>query len=210
MAIIVKPDYIPADYTQVKCARSMGEALNDIFSASVNCRVYPRNLTGDFNGLAQAISSDYKMIVYSQAKLLDLRNKHQQYNREIDQILSDMSLVVGAGFRNVILRAVGYNGYYDSDAMTFHQDGSRCAWRTRVLCCYNDPVTEYLRNDDVVFGDDGKTYQEPISRNPTTFRFRAGDICVHATQEHPNNAIGAVHRAPAPSRGIKRLVLAGE
>jgi hypothetical protein len=111
------------------------------------------------------------------------------------------------------LRVVMPSGYegVSATAYRFHADRGR---RTsgRVLSCYNDPVTEGIRNEDAIAFNSGDRLEREIFFNlaadAVVFQLHKGDIWRQAYLVNDENVPPFIHRAPpAEPDGPPRLIL---
>jgi hypothetical protein len=195
-----RPRYIPANYKRIQVVGSLTELFNASFGgpAEINCILYPRRLSGDFNALA--------------AELAGIRSRHiedilSEYSEDINSglakaagtILEDMRAI-----RSELEKAETYSGldlrierrgnpYPGESPWALHKDGAHNASLGRILCCYTDPVTEWARNEDVQTWKVGLYKLKPEGK---INRFRPGDIWrLSVDPECP-----FVHRVPASVR----------
>jgi hypothetical protein len=199
--MVERPDYIPESET-IKIAGSLTELFNTQFNPA-NCIVWPRRLSGDFNGLARALWKDHVPEQQRQGHwtpfgrfcltgLEDILPRLEDAGRReaLETVIHDMKAVAAAGAAAPTLRVIGWTGYGSSSGVEgFHTDGTCHETYGRVLCCYNDPVTENKIGDEL-------------------FRFRPGDIWRQAGRGNPQKVKPLSHRAPVPGPdGPPRLLM---
>ena len=190
-----RPDYIPADYKRIKVVSSLSELFNTSFGGrdEVNAALLPRQITGDFNALAQRLGKKYS--AYSLEDLEKMKNLPDAENQAVQAICNDMRELQSQGMMT-ILNVVNREGYRMKEIHDFHADREARREFGRICCGYNDPVTEAVRNEDAILVDD-IFYQ--MSERAEILQFRSGDIWKHCTA----NDCGIppyIHRAPASDR----------
>lgn len=200
-----RPDYIPENYDAVKVVGSLTELFNEPFGDS-NCILFPRPISGQFNELARVLHT------YGRDKLEDndflpvlLRSEKRLVMDDIYNIgkaLDSMGMAAGVILR--ITTSESWNELISPDA--FHVDGCSRVELGRILCCYNTPVTEWLRNDEAIKRMSGLYRAKP---DATIRRFRPGDI--FRIKSTPNNGFMTpgescfIHRAPKPNNEQERM-----
>lgn len=226
-----KPDYIPAGYKRIKVVSSLSALFNEKFGGpdEVNCVLFPRRLSGDFNKLAKTIESevlfknifmDLRRVNFPELKksfcslsqpekiaaelvLADFHLLENEYQRLCDQ---KVGRVTDTQLR--LLKQYTEPGKIIWAPEAFHTDGDRSSLG-RILCCYNDPVTEWIRNEDVEVkrSDNGNLLPK---KNAQIFSFHAGDIWRMAADGGGYDVPFFIHRSP-PSKidNPPRLLLVG-
>lgn len=169
----------------------------------LNCIVCPRPLTQDFNPLARALEK----IRWKSGGVESLRHFSSRVPELAGMagvILDDMSLFHASGYDEPQLRLVKANDpTYAGATFDFHQDLS-----TRVLCCYNSPVTQALHKTDVVPTAQHNVFIPRPGARP--FSFGVGDLWRQTGFDAGDDNPGFIHRAvPIARKDVPRLVLAG-
>lgn len=219
--MIVRPHYIPADYNRIQVVGS----LSALFDAAAqigadrgrvhNVALWPRHLSGDFNGLAQALAAkelaggreryfnatrDYLARLQTGDAAMDEARRH---------IVADIEAVKEFQrsrfwFGKRLAADVRVIERYNLDAIEgFHKDG-----RPRFCCGYTAPVTEGLRDDDAVPVEGplrGNVYAARPGAVP--FTFAPGDMWYHYGGGNAQNEPYFIHRGPAARNGVPRLLL---
>lgn len=173
--------------------RSMVYAFNQ--ARSVTAAVFRRPVCGMFNDLAEVLyeqhplkekfySKDRRYEIFYQASALRELQQRVPYQEELALILADMDEARASTRFNPELRIVKDRGYHPLN-YEFHQD-----IEDRIMCCYNDPTTEFIRlKDGVRQSDEGFGYFKKQAHEPV-FHFNPGDIWRQA-----GLARGLKHRA---------------
>lgn len=183
-------NYIPDGYNRIKIVDDLYSFLKTDFSPSANVVLFRRRLKGDFDVLAKKMAEFFCLeeeeifIKYSE------RDKVEKFKKTLkdpalwhctDIILQDMEFFYSAQVKIHMRLLTGYK--QDARTHDFHVDGIDQDF-DRYMTCYNDPVTQFIRNDDVVdvsghdviYRDDAKIYQ-----------FRAGDIWKSRVRNKPKS-----------------------
>ena len=208
--MVKRPDYIPANYPNIKVVGSLTELFNAEFGEA-NCILFPRPISGEFNQLAKLLKK------HGTEKLYDEGFVPQFYWAERRLIIDDMKAIrrelqergVNTGSA---LRVETSEGWIESQSpCAYHVEGCSKPEIGRILCSYNEPVTEWLRNEDAV-----NVPQERIrdlykaKEGATIQRFRPGDIFRIKSmlgRDMTSNGEGCfIHRAPEPTEETKHLV----
>jgi hypothetical protein len=172
-------NYIPADYDRITVVGDLCSLLSEDFGTRGNVVLYPRRLAGDFDALARVMAAYFNLgkdeifIKYKEnEKLLAFRDVLENENllRCLDIILADMEFIQSTGARTTLRLLRGYSEA--SGTHEFHVDGLNQNF-DRMFTCYNDPVTEYVRNDDVLSVDGHKAV---VRDDAVIYSFHAGDI----------------------------------
>ncbi|MGH1403539.1 MAG: hypothetical protein ACRBDL_04795 [Alphaproteobacteria bacterium] len=189
---MVHVNYIPEGYDRIKVVDDLCAFLNEDFAPRANVVLYPRRLGGDFDVLAQAMAEYFDLdeqeifIKYSERELLlEFRETLDAQNLQagVDIILSDMEFFYSAGARTHMRLLRQYTEHKDTYA--FHVDGLEQDF-DRYMTCYNDPVTQFVKNDDVlkILGHDA------VCRSDAeVFQFHKGDIWKARVRNKPSNSV---------------------
>ena len=205
-----KPVYVPQGYRGVKVVGSLTELFNAEFGEA-NCILFPRSISGEFNQLAKLLKK------YGTEKLYDDGFVPQFYRVERKLIIDDMKVIrrelqergVNAGSA---LRVETSEGWVESKShCAYHVDGCCNPEIGRILCSYNEPVTEWLRNEDAVNVPQERIRDLYKAKDGATIqRFRPGDIFrikSMLARDMTSNGEGCfIHRAPKPTEETKHLV----
>ncbi len=218
-------NYIPEGYNRIKVVSDLCSFLTTDFDPIANVVLYPRQLSGDFDTLAKVMAVYFGLDEKEIFIKYDEKEKIEVFKRTlndsaliqcVDIILADMEFFQSGGVRCHMRVLTGYTE--DSRTHKFHVDGLEQNF-DRYMTCYNDPVTEYIKNDDVtevvghdvVYGDKAEVFQ-----------FRKGDIWKARVRNKPLNFIvdfierklkfkerrAFVHRAPLCNH--PRLMVVGD
>lgn len=205
-----RPDYVPQGYNGVKVVGSLTELFNAEFG-DANCILFPRPISGEFNQLANLLKK------YGQDKLYDEGFVPQFYRAERQLIIDDMQAIRrelhdrGVSVASA-LRVETSEGWVESQSpCAFHVDGCSKPEIGRILCSYNEPVTEWLRNEDAVnVPQDRVRDLYKAKEGAAVQRFRPGDIFrikSMLARDMTSNGEGCfIHRAPEPTEDTRHLV----
>jgi hypothetical protein len=192
------------DYSRLLEVRSLQELFKAALSApeEVNVILWRRGeLSGDFNGLArymEANPSEPEIAVATPLYLPDYIKDKEGLSEDIlkasRQVIADLKMFKeDAPYKmSPDLRLITKEND-DRSTDEFHLDGGK--WR--LMCCYNEPVTEWVRNEDVI------GYEElNIQIRPGTeiFTFMPGDVWMHACQDTGKQDL-FIHRGHTPELG---------
>jgi hypothetical protein len=208
------PDDFPEGYKRVAFVQNLPDLLATPFGGpdEINAIVWRRDsLQGDFNAAARYLSgfTAKKPLL---ARFVELsardvpRNKTGPMGDALRQIAQDLE-GVRAAFHDVALRVVKpgeYDSKYDLPTVhNYHADVPVYVSMVmgRLLCTYNDPVTEVLRNEDARKAGD----KFEMIEGAAPFHFPAGTLWRLAPWGA--SQLPLIHRAPQAN--VPRLVLAG-
>lgn len=225
-----RPDYIPANYGRIKVVSSLSKLFNTAFGGpgDVNCVLYPRRLSGNFDALAwqlgEKFNRDYQQrnLTEDELRRIGQITTYKGLKKEIGIILQDMKIlktktVNSSAHRkrySGMLRVIGHKRYNKKDGANgeyiFHEDGGNIYYEERLLCCYNGPTTEFLRNEDALPYEDSH-YRYTRRRGAKSFSMGIGDIWRHLTSGYSGNVTAFIHRAPyTPPNATPRLLLVAD
>ncbi|MGH1378186.1 MAG: hypothetical protein ACRBB3_05125 [Alphaproteobacteria bacterium] len=183
-------NYIPHGYDRIKIVDDLYSFLKTDFAPISNVVLFQRKLKGDFDALAVKMAEFFCLkeeeifIKYSE------RDRIEEFQETlvdpalvncVDIILKDMEFFYSARVKIHMRLLTGY--IRDTRTHDFHVDGLDQDF-DRYMTCYNNPVTQFIRNDDVIdvsghdviYRDDAKIYQ-----------FRAGDIWKSRVRNKPKS-----------------------
>ncbi len=183
-------NYIPHGYDRIKIVDDLYSFLKTDFAPISNVVLFQRNLKGDFDTLAVKMAEFFCLkeeeifIKYSE------RDRIEEFQETlvdpalvncVDIILKDMEFFYSARVKIHMRLLTGY--IRDTRTHDFHVDGLDQDF-DRYMTCYNNPVTQFIRNDDVIdvsghdviYRDDAKIYQ-----------FHAGDIWKSRVRNKPKS-----------------------
>lgn len=196
---------VPISYKCAAMVSSLSELTNTPFSDSQKSAiVLPRQLEGDFNGLAAQMNKDvYNGLLSGIIKkswlgidaIRDYAAQTEDYQPEIQSILSDMEYLEGIG-RSPMLKVYTYD-YDDETVDRPHVDSSTPNEQTGekfsdlYVCVFNHKVTRHAPHDDVEssyrWSDGITTYG--LKKDAQIATFNNGDIwrqaCESNTQVKP-------------------------
>ncbi len=210
------PDYIPNDYERIQVVDDLTALFNASFGPA-NVILCPRKLTGDFNALACSLLDPKKNF---SPDMVELKERLEQFAGGTDEVaqaaqtvLSDMKLMEQAG-ATPDLRVLGFKNksYNDGHYFFHHDEYGTDVTKTRrgvLMCCYNGPMTEGIRNEDVNFKIHKMFYIE--KEGAKILRFAPGDFWRHASSvvDGQPDVPPYIHRAPVEGQDGPRLFLTG-
>lgn len=171
--------YIPEGYHGVKVVGDLCAFWQEDFGNLANVVLYPRRLQGDFDALAKimaeyfSLGKDEIFIKYSERQKLEEFSDtltDEDLKRCVNIILNDMAFIFHAGARTHMRLVRSYSE--ESGTHNFHVDGMQQDF-DRIMTCYNNPVTQYLRNSDVL-SINGHRVKYRLGAE--VYAFRPGDI----------------------------------
>ena len=209
-----KPDYIPADYKRIKVVGSLSELFSEQFGGKdeVNCILYPRKLTGDFNALARGLEN---YVVPNGNDRHDFYTpdsfRHAAKECFLNPVAIEAAMRICADMEEISalspsrLLCLRYVKEYTPSVYEFHNDGSGIfknrEW-DRLLCSYNVAATEWIKNEN--WQESTKT----AVSDACIFTFHPGDMFQQAMRKNKKSVPPFIHRAPlVPPDGPARLVL---
>lgn len=205
-----KPGYIPQDYTRIKVVESLDALFDAPFEADVNCILYPRRITGAFNDLARYLYDRRRNM--SAREILQGAYVPEALQQEKALMLEDIERISANLTRNgahadAQIRAETLAKWEKGKVpFSLHFDGCSNPKMGRVLCCYNDPVTEWARNEDIIHEDDeANRWKFRLKAGAPVYQFQPGDIwrlkSFHRgfKERDPADAGCFAHRTPAPT-----------
>jgi len=173
-------NYIPEGYDRIKVVDDLFSFFKTDFEPKANVVLYPRALNEDFDRLAVEMARFFELeegelfIKYSEReKIEEFKSNLDDFElfEAVDMILADMECLYSARVKTHMRLVV--NGYKKhSDVHHFHVDGLNQDF-DRFMTCYNDPVTQFIRNNDVisVSGND-----VDIKPEAPIYQFQTGDF----------------------------------
>jgi len=175
--------YLPEDYGRIRIVKSLAEVFNEPFG-DASVILFPRSLTGDFNALAKKLYSAPSEPGYSRAdhaaNLAKIAQEQQgsALGDAAALVLSDLQasvkLMLGHDriFGNMRVENTGrWKGTHTVEQ--FHIDGTDNAAMGRALCCYTEPVTQWIRSEDAKWVRDT---QFKAKKGAEIYSFQPGDI----------------------------------
>jgi hypothetical protein len=217
-----KPFYIPEDYDRIKVVDSLA-AIAEPFEGPVNCNLFPRRLTENFNALAATFLPVQEKRPYfpgfEGARDFEeyLRSTQGEARVAGERILQDMQ-DISALFGDAFLRVVNPVFPYMFPDPCFHGD----TVKKRVLCCYVNPVTRWVRNDQatrklVPHGDgdgfEAEDWVELYTPEPGADirSFAPTDIWCHSGWVHKEDRPSFAHAVPEKDQVVlPRLLLVAQ
>ncbi len=206
------------DYSTVNPRIQVVGSLTEVFNTPYdpyNCVIFPRTLKADFNALAKglgeqlnlsrSVRNSHELSLHELALRVGSLNSEAQAAGQI--VVADMREIEKFGI-DPKLRVISPAGYKFKIAHAFHEDREKDTEYGRVLCCYVEPVTESIRNEDAVPAGSQKY---AAKENAPIMVFQPGDIWKHIARNNRGvppfiHRVGHGHQPPAQPR----LVLAAD
>lgn len=172
-------DYIPEGYDLIKVVDDLFSFFTTDFEPKANAVLFPRQLSGDFDKLAVLMAEYFELdnteifIKYSE------RDKIEEFQRSLDDedmsdlvdiLLTDMECLYSARVKTHMRIVTTYKEHSDTHA--FHVDGLDQDF-DRFMTCYNSPVTQFVRNDDVLAVSGNDVTLKP---DAPVYQFQCGDM----------------------------------
>lgn len=189
--------YIPEDYDRIKIVRDLYSFLHDDFSPRANVILYQRPLAGDFDTLAQKMAQYFNLgekeifIKYSEIDQIEAFREtldDEHLSECVDYILKDMEFFFHSGARPHFRILKTYQ--MDETTHEFHVDGLMRDF-DRIMTCYNNPVTQFIKNSDVVSVSGHKVRYKPDAK---IYEFQVGDIWKSRVRNKPRGFIRDLYR----------------
>lgn len=190
---MIENNYIPEDYDRIKVVNDLYSFLSDDFSPFANVVLYKRKISGDFDRLANLMAEYFKLdkveifIKYSNiGHLNDFKNQLEDDKLKncMDVILNDMEFFYNSGARPHFRILKNYHA--DETTHNFHVDGLLRNF-DRIMTCYNKPVTQFIKNTDVLSVSGHKVKYKPDAK---IYEFEVGDIWKSRVRNKPRGIIG--------------------
>lgn len=209
---------LPDDYPRIRCVSSLEEIFNARSEAThgTNVVLFRRgNLAQNFNKLANVIGQHINKPAHYIREPFDdfIANLKRDIDWDdeleaaADFVATDMKTFAPYRGAGSALRVIGGNN--DSDLQNyFHADGG-LPWQSwRLMSCYNEPATEWLKNEDAVYDKDKDRYVP--KDGATIYSMQAGDVWFHrrTTGFFEKLRPPLIHRATTPKPGEHRLLFA--
>ncbi|PCJ97553.1 MAG: hypothetical protein COA45_09830 [Zetaproteobacteria bacterium] len=181
-------NYIPEGYDRIKVVGDLCAFLEEDFAPAANVVLLPRTLNGDFDTLAQKMAVHFDLgeeeifIKYSEREKIGAFKDTLDDTaliRCVDTILHDMEFFYSARVKIHMRLLTGYT--QDTRTHDFHVDGLEQDF-DRFMTCYNDPVTQFIRNDDVI---DVSGHDVVYRDDAPIYQFHTGDIWKSRVRNKP-------------------------
>lgn len=172
-------NYIPQDYDRIKVVTDIATLLTEDFEPRANLVLYPRRLTADFDSLARVMAIYFELgreeifIKYKDKEKLEEFYENlesEDLQKTLRLVLDDMEFFHSAGARTHLRLLRNYSE--KSGTHDFHVDGLNQDF-DRLMTCYNQPTTQYVRNNDVLSVEGHKAIVRP---GAPVYQFHVGDI----------------------------------
>ncbi len=183
-------NYIPEGYERIKVVDDLFSFFTTNFAPNANVVLYPRALDADFNGLAEQMAAFFDLqdeeifIKYSEReKLGDFRKgiTDDGIRTALEIILNDMECLYSARVKTHFRLLQNYKIH--KDTYTFHVDGLEQDF-DRFMVCYNDPVTQFVKNEDVM---KIKGHDAYCKEGAPIYQFKAGDMWKSRVRNKPKS-----------------------
>lgn len=203
-------DYIPDGYQAIRVVGTYDGLFSAHFNRCVNAVLLPRRIDGDFDGLAKELYGRFSegRVTGGVGRVFfldDLQNPSarnplpfsaleafyatgSRYSGLLQMVFEDVALVRKNGLKPQLRVVKRYA--QEEDTESFHCDSVK----DRVLTCYNAPVTQWVRNEDVE-SLDRESGEVLTKEGSPVFSFRPGDIWRQAGFSSTQEAPPFIHRA---------------
>jgi len=189
---MILENYIPECYDRIKVVGDLYAFLNEDFAPKANVVLYPRRLDLDFDALAYEMAYYFELgeqeifLKYSEREQIEDFKETLVDEDLVDAtnvILSDMDFLYSAGVKTHMRLLQTYTQH--KATYGFHVDGLEQDF-DRFMTCYNDPVTQFVKNDDVikVSGHDAI-----CRKGAEIYQFKVGDIWKARVRNKPQGKI---------------------
>ncbi len=172
-------NYIPEGYDRIKVVGDLLSFLTTDFAPKANVVLYQREIKGPFDRLADKMAKYFDLgaaeifIKYSEKDKIEefqATLEDEELIHASNMILNDMEFFYSARIKThmrLLTTYTEHKGTHD-----FHVDGLEQDF-DRYMTCYNDPVTQFVKNEDVirVSGHDAI-----CKKDAQIFQFNVGDI----------------------------------
>lgn len=187
---MIKHNYIPEGYDRIKVVNDLFSFFTENFEPKANVILYPRDLNYDFDALALKMAEYFELedeevfIKYSESEKLKVFGEtisDEKLLSALKTILNDMECLYSAKIKTHFRLLKNYKIH--KDTYKFHVDGLQQDF-DRYMVCYNNPVTEFVKNDDVikVMGHDAI-----CKKDAQIYQFKAGDLWRSRVRNKPKN-----------------------
>lgn len=218
--------YIPEGYDRIKVVHDLYSFLATDFEPKANVVLFQRRIEGAFDDLAEKMAAYFDLqdeeifIKYSEKdKLLEFQETiagNEALNDALEIILNDMECLYSARIKTHMRILKNYKIH--SETYKFHVDGLEQDF-DRFMTCYNEPVTQFIKNEDVLRVEGHDAY---CKEDATIYTFKVGDIWKSRVRNKPKNKADMlmdkitrvkenrafVHRAQASDK--PRLLVVGD
>ncbi|PCI99720.1 MAG: hypothetical protein COB14_05915 [Alphaproteobacteria bacterium] len=183
-------NYIPEGYERIKVVGDLCAFLEADFAPVANIVLLQRRLNGDFDALAEKMAAYFDLgedeifIKYSERDKIEAFQEtlgDPALARCVDVILQDMEFFYSARVKIHMRLLTGYT--QDVRTHDFHVDGLEQDF-DRFMTCYNDPVTQFIRNDDVI---DVSGHDVVYRDDAPIYQFCAGDVWKSRVRNKPKS-----------------------
>lgn len=168
-------DYLPQNYDSIKVVDSWDALLSEPFD-DASCILFPRTLSGDFNALARAISMQRKG--YRKDIPQNLETEHRFLMEDIERVRAHLTAIGVSAFEPSLRIEHRARWSSFSSVDTWHVDGCKNPEFGRLLCNYNAPTTQWLRQQDVTYDSLSMRANERFNKKmfAKTYSFEPGDV----------------------------------
>ena len=194
---MTEKNYIPEGYKGIKVVGDVFALLSEDFDPVANVILCPRQISGDFDEIARRMAAYFELqekeifIKYAErGRIEDFQDSLEEDNLRkcVDIILSDMEFLYHAGARPHMRILKDYAA--DQPTHKFHVDGLLRDF-DRYMTCYNAPVTEFIRNSDVLGVNGHQVLFHPQAK---VYGFKVGDIWKSRVRNKRSNPFLTVWR----------------
>ncbi len=187
-------NYIPEGYDRIKLVNDPYAFLATDFAPTANVVLYQRSIEGNFDTLAQKMAAHFELeneeifIKYSEAeKIRDFQKTLNETEASlVDKILADMEFLYSSRIKTHMRILTHYTE--DPRTHDFHVDGASQNF-DRYMTCYNNPVTQFVKNEDVMLVRGHDAYVKPDAK---IYEFKPGDLWKTRVRNKPKGHIRTV------------------
>ncbi len=187
---MIQLNYIPEGYERIKVVDDLFSFFTTGFEPKANVVLYPRVIEGDFDTLALLMADHFHLedeeifIKYSERdKLEEFKSvlSDDSLIASMNTILDDMECLYSARVKTHFRLLQNYKIH--KDTYKFHVDGLQQDF-DRFMVCYNEPVTQFVKNDDVI----SVSGHDAVCREGAEiYEFRAGDLWKSRVRNKPKS-----------------------
>jgi len=183
-------NYIPEGYDRIKVVNDLFSFFTTKFGSKANVVLYPRALSGDYDALALLMADYFNLedeeifIKYSEREKLEgfkSTLSDEALIQSLNTILDDMECLYSARVKTHFRLLQNYKIH--KDTYKFNVDGLQQDF-DRFMVCYNKPVTQFIKNDDVI----SISGHDAVCRDGAEiYEFKVGDIWRSRVRNKPKS-----------------------
>ena len=183
-------NYIPEGYDRIKVVDDLFSFFTTDFGAKANVVVFQRDIAGAFDVLAEKMADHFDLgeeeifIKYSERDQLETFGEtlnDEVLESALNIIMADMECLYSAKIKTHMRLLTNYKIH--NETYKFHVDGLEQDF-DRFMTCYNNPVTEFVRNEDVLQVDG---HDALCREGAPVYQFKVGDMWKSRVRNKPKN-----------------------